>query len=487
MKTIKHLLASVGLSAALIALVPPSVARQTTATQPAPPPSAPPQRSAADLEKLAAPMALYPDPLIAVMLPAAAYPVEVVQAARFVANTNNLATLDNQPWDANVKAVARFPSVIQKMSDELSWTVELGQAFVQQPSELMDAIQALRAKAQSAGTLQTTPQQVVIVTNAVVERTYQTQIVYVTNTIVQIVPANPQVVYVPVYSPTVVYAPPPTYVYNPVAPLVAFGVGIAVGAIIANNHCDWHYGGVYYGHGSVVVWGGGGHGHPYYPPPPNYRPPPYHPPPGYRPPPPGYRPPGYPPPGNYPTRPPSNTGPGSRPPTATTLPANSGAGGRPSTMERWQPDQGRLAANGGAGSLPRADTLEARGWGSGSGAAATRPATGSGAAATRPAPSPSTRPAQQPARNPSASPAPRTSYNPPAQSPNVSRPSTSQSAARPSTTPSYNRPAQPSSSQGSAFGGVNNGSAARSYSNRGAASRGTPQRSGGGGGRGGRR
>ena len=88
--------------------------------RPVPPPSAPAQRSAADLEKLVAPIALYPDPLIAVMLPAAAYPVEVVQAARFVANTNNLATLDDQPWDANVKAVARFPSVIQKMNDDLS-------------------------------------------------------------------------------------------------------------------------------------------------------------------------------------------------------------------------------------------------------------------------------------------------------------------------------------------------------------------------------
>src|SRR6516225_4175135 len=109
---------------------------------PAPPPSAPAQRSAADLEQLAAPMALYPDPLIAVILPAAVYPVEIVKAARFVANTNNLATIDDQPWDDNVKAVARFPSVIQYMSDELDWTVELGEAFTEQPLELMDAIQA---------------------------------------------------------------------------------------------------------------------------------------------------------------------------------------------------------------------------------------------------------------------------------------------------------------------------------------------------------
>src|SRR5215471_13245426 len=134
---------------------------------PVPPPSEPAQRNADELEKLVAPMALYPDPLIAVMLPAAVYPVEIVQAARFVANPNNLAALDDQPWDDNVKAVARFPEVIQHMSDNLDWTVELGDAFVDQPLDLMDAIQALRAKAQTAGTLLTTPEQVVTVTNAV--------------------------------------------------------------------------------------------------------------------------------------------------------------------------------------------------------------------------------------------------------------------------------------------------------------------------------
>ena len=315
MKTIKQLLVSVVMAAAVKALMVPAMAQQAADVSPAPPPSAPAQRSASDLEKLVAPIALYPDPLIAVMLPAAAYPVEIVQAARFVSNTNNLGTLDDQPWDDNVKAVARFPSVIQNMSDQLSWTVELGQAFVQQPSELMDAIQTLRARAQSAGTLQTTPEQVVTVTNAVVERIYENQIVYVTNTVVQIVPASSQVIYVPVYNPVVVYSPPPTYVYSPAAPLIVFGAGIACGIIIANNHCDWYYGGVYYGRSTVVVYRGSGYGrYPYYPPPPYYRPPQYYPPPGYRPPPPGYRPPGYPPPSYNPGRP-------------TQFPANDQAGG----------------------------------------------------------------------------------------------------------------------------------------------------------------
>ena len=179
------------------------------AATPAPPPAAPPKRSAADLEKLVAPIALYPDPLLATLLPASVYPLEIVQAARFVADTNNLAKLDEQPWDDNVKAVARVPEVIKKMNDELPWTMELGEAFLAQDKDLMDAIQTMRAKAQSFGTLKTSPQQVVIVTNIVVEKTVEQKVVVVTNTIVQIQPANPQVIYVPTYSPAVVYAPPP--------------------------------------------------------------------------------------------------------------------------------------------------------------------------------------------------------------------------------------------------------------------------------------
>jgi hypothetical protein len=457
---------------------------QTTDVSPVPPPSAPAQRSAADLEKLAAPMALYPDPLVAIMLPAAAYPVEIVQAARFVANTNNLAMLDDQPWDDNVKAVARFPSVIQNMSDELRWTVELGQAFVQQPSDLMDAIQSLRAKAQSVGTLQTTPEQVVIVTNAVVERIYETQIVYVTNTVFQIVPASPQVIYVPVYNPVVVYAPPPYYVYNPVSPLIVFGAGIACGIIIANNHCDWHYGGVYYGRSTVVVYRGSGYGrYPYYPPPPYYRPPPYYPPPGYRPPPPGYRPPGYPPPSYNPARPTPYPANGSRPGVPATLPANAGTA---STMQRWQPDQSRMVANGGAGALPSASTMEARGWSSGAAATATRPAPNNAAASTwnRPAAV-----APQPARDTSTPAQLRTSYNTPAQTPNLPRPTPPQGAAQPAPNQPVNRPApsQSNANQGSAFNGVGNGAAARDSSNRGAASRGGGQSSRGGNLRGGGR
>src|SRR5262245_59607187 len=224
---------------------------------PAPPPAAAAQRSAAELEKLAMPIALHPDPLIAIILPASVYPVEVVQAARFVKDTNNIAKVDQQSWDDNVKAVAKFPDVIAMMDTNLEWTVQLGQAFVDQPKELMDTIQALRLKAKNAGALQSSAQQVVTVTNEVVMQTNVTQVVTVTNQTVQVQPSNPEVVYVPSYPPTVYY-PPPGYVYNPVAPLVTFGVGMAVGAVIANN-CDWHGGGVYVGPRGAF-WGGGYHG-----------------------------------------------------------------------------------------------------------------------------------------------------------------------------------------------------------------------------------
>ncbi len=225
---------------------------------PAAPPSAPVANSEADLEKLVGPIALYPDPLLAVLLPASAYPVEIVQAARFVKDTNNIAKLDSQPWDDNVKALARFPDVIAKMDADIGWTSQLGQAFVDDQKAVMDAIQKMRGKAEQAGNLKSTPQQVVTTTNEVVEKTVEQQVVYVTNTIVQIQPSQPQTIYVPQYNPAVVYAPAPAYAYNPVAPLVTFGVGMAVGAAIAND-CDWHSGGVYVGPRGGVAWGGGHH------------------------------------------------------------------------------------------------------------------------------------------------------------------------------------------------------------------------------------
>jgi hypothetical protein len=170
---------TLGFYALAVALVAVAVSAQQNSppVEPASPPSAPPRFSAADLEKLAAPIALHPDPLISIILPASVYPLEIVQAARFVKDTNNLAKVDDQLWDENVRAVAKFPELIQKMNDDLTWTMDLGQAFVEQPKELMDTIQMLRAKANSAGVLQTTPQQVIVVTNTVTEKTVEQQVV----------------------------------------------------------------------------------------------------------------------------------------------------------------------------------------------------------------------------------------------------------------------------------------------------------------------
>ncbi len=426
----------------------PTAASPAPAPTPAPPPSAPAQRSAAELEKLVAPIALYPDPLIATLLPASVYPLEIVQAARFVANTNNLATLDAQPWDENVKAVARVPAVIQKMNEDLSWTIELGEAFLAQDKGVMDAIQSMRGKAQKAGTLQTSPQQVVTVTNIIVEKTVEQQLVIVTNTIVQIQPANPQVVYVPTYNPYTVYYPPPAYVYNPIAPLITFGAGIAVGAIIANN-CDWYHGGCYHGsyHSDVNI---------------NVN-------------------------NNYNQNINANrnanvnnsgnvSGGGNRPGQQP------GQGNRPTQQpaQKWQPDQSRLSKSGAPGAANTARTMDARGWGSGGAGPSTgnvgaRPSTGTagarpstGTAATRP--STGSVGARPSTGTPSAS--------RPTASPSVSRPSPSPSVSQPRSSSSVSRP----SSSGSAFSGASSGSSARSYSSRGTTSRSSGGFSGGGGG-----
>jgi hypothetical protein len=301
------------------------------AANPAPPPSAAAKLSPAELEKLVMPIALHPDPLIAVILPASVYPLEIVQAARFVKDTNNIPKVDDQDWDQNVKAVAKFPDMIARMDADIGWTMKLGQAFVDQPKELMDTIQDLRNKAQKAGTLRSTEQQIVTVTNVVVVETNYSQVVTVTNQVVQVAPANPQVVYVPTYPPTVYY-PPPTYVYNPVAPLVTFGVGMAWGAILANN-CDWHHGGVYndvdididrtVNRGDRTV---------------------------------------------------------NRGDRVNTQGNRAGTTGARTTQQKWQPDQSRMRNSG----APSAGTREARGWGG----ASTRPSAGtrpsSGTANARP-------------------------------------------------------------------------------------------------------
>jgi hypothetical protein len=269
-----------------------------------------------DLPSLVAPIALYPDALIAQILGASTYPTQVVEADRWLKQNSSLSgdalakAVDQQSWDPSVKALTQFPSVLDNMSQNLSWTSALGDAYFNDQQDVMDTVQDLRARAKSAGTLQSNAQQTVSTEG---------------QTIV-IQPAQPQVVYVPTYNPTVVYgAPVPMYYgYAPYYPstgavvaasVLSFGVGIAVGAAISGGWgwgwgswgCNWHGGSVTYNRNVYVsrsntfvnrnnYYRGGN----------NYRP--------------NYN------PGNRPPRPPNN---GNRPGNPGNRPGNPGNGNRP--------------------------------------------------------------------------------------------------------------------------------------------------------------
>jgi hypothetical protein len=217
------------------------VAAQSAAS-PAPGGSGDSGFSAEQLEQLVAPIALYPDSLLTQMLMAATYPLEVVQADRFMRENADLtgdaldAALKEQDWDASVKGLCTLPDVLQQMSDNLDWAQDLGDAFLGQEEELLDTVQSMRGKANDAGNLQTTEQQVVTVQQ---------------DRIIVIESPQPEIIYVPTYSPTVVYGPSwhyPSYYYPrfyaPPPPgygLITFGVGVAVGAAIWGN-CRWGWG-----------------------------------------------------------------------------------------------------------------------------------------------------------------------------------------------------------------------------------------------------
>jgi hypothetical protein len=226
--------------------------------------------SAEELQQLVAPIALYPDALVAQILGAATFPDQVTEASAWLQKNKSLTgsplmeAVDKQAWDPSVKALTQFPSVMDNMAKNLSWTSALGEAYHNQAADMMSAVQALRAKAKAAGNLKSSPQ------ITVVQQSPQTIVIQ---------PANPQVVYVPQYNPTVVYGAPvatPGYSTADVVTtgLIAFGLGIAVGAAINNdNHCcgwgysswncNWHGGAVvyrnnvYYGNSA---WHGGAYG-----------------------------------------------------------------------------------------------------------------------------------------------------------------------------------------------------------------------------------
>ena len=219
-----------------------------------------PAFQAEELEQLVAPIALYPDSLLAQVLMASTYPLEVVEAQRWVKANEKLkgealdAALKEKTWDESVKSLASFPQVLDMMSDQLDWTQKLGDAFLAQQSEVMDAVQKLRAKAQAQGSLESTDQQKVIVEQAPATTTV---VEGAAPTIIRIEPTNPQVVYVPSYNPTVVYGSWPYPSYPPYSyyppgyvagtALLSFGVGMAVGSALWGD-CNWGW-----GHGDIDV------------------------------------------------------------------------------------------------------------------------------------------------------------------------------------------------------------------------------------------
>ncbi|MGC1481516.1 MAG: DUF3300 domain-containing protein, partial [Chthoniobacterales bacterium] len=149
-----------------------------------------------ELDELLGPIALYPDALVALILPASTVPTDVTLATRFMDN-GDIDLVDEQPWDESVISLTRYPDVLAWMDENLEWTAAVGEAFYEQPSDVMNAMQRLRRDAQAAGNLVNTPQQTVVFEKgddaAVVEEN------------IRIVPTDPEVIYVPTYDPQVVY------------------------------------------------------------------------------------------------------------------------------------------------------------------------------------------------------------------------------------------------------------------------------------------
>ncbi|HEY6802313.1 MAG TPA: DUF3300 domain-containing protein [Pyrinomonadaceae bacterium] len=195
--------------------------------------------SDAELDELFSPIALYPDPLLAQVVPAATFIDQLEDAQRVMNGRSDDNLISQQSWDVSVKSVAHYPQILKMMVDKRDWTTAVGQAYVNQSTDVGKAIQRLRAEAKSAGSLVTTSQQEVIVDG---------------NTI-KIVPAQPQVIYVPQYNPQTVYVEQdsgPSTGAVIAAAAISFGAGLAIGAWL-NNDWDWYGRGVYY-HG----WVGGG-------------------------------------------------------------------------------------------------------------------------------------------------------------------------------------------------------------------------------------
>ena len=208
------------------------------------------------LDSLVAPIALYPDPLLAQTLAASTYPLEIMQLHQFLQKNPRLTgqalanAVAKQPWDPSVQAMAAFPDVVKRMAENIQWMSDLGNAVVSQESAVMDAVQRMRVKAEGTGQLQSTPQQVV-----------ETRVVE-NKSVVVIEPASTETIYVPSYNPVAVYGPavyPYPSMYYPSyygsgaywgGRAVSFGLGVAAGAFWGNGGWGWNAG---WGRGDITV------------------------------------------------------------------------------------------------------------------------------------------------------------------------------------------------------------------------------------------
>lgn len=194
------------------------------------------------LDSLVAPIALYPDPLLAQVLAASTYPLELIQLQQWLGKNKNLKekeladAVSKEPWDASIQALAALPDVVKRLTDDIQWTTDLGNAFLAQQSDVMDAVQRMRKKAQEKGNLQSSEQMKV-----------ETKVIEGKSTII-IEQPSPEVVYVPSYDPMVMYGAP-LYPYPPIyyppagyyagAMALSFGVGVAMGAFWGGGGWGW--------------------------------------------------------------------------------------------------------------------------------------------------------------------------------------------------------------------------------------------------------
>jgi len=232
---------------------------QSTTTTPAPAaPAEPaePKLSPDQLDSLVAPIALYPDSLLAQALVASTYPLEIIQLQQWLGRNKDLKdqaltdAVAKQPWDPAIQSMAVIPDLVKRLADDIQWTTELGNAFLAQQSDVMDAVQRMRKKAQDKGTLASNEQQKVE-TKVIEEKT-----------VIIVQQANPEVIYVPTYNPTVVY-PPPIYAYPPVyypppySGFVTFSVGVMVGAAFWGGGCGWGHNDININRNTNINTGGG--------------------------------------------------------------------------------------------------------------------------------------------------------------------------------------------------------------------------------------